>query len=1336
MVYLQEGKATCRIIDQHPNTTQKRFSFVINPTSTTVKQFLDQIVTQFTYEKFDLIFETKNTNLNDHLNAKLSEIGIEVKQHYNFLLKPLNNNTNDKKAVPKVKNIAPKMLKNETNEMSAKQQQQQQSIAVETEISSDDDLALGASASPTEDTSNSPPALPALFDTPITSSYGAIEDQTTVFRRCNDFQVKATFVGLVNQAMTCYLNSLLQALYMTPEFRNALYNWEFDGSGESKSIPFQLQKLFVNLQTSNKLAVETTDLTKSFGWDSTEAWQQHDIQELCRVMFDALEQKFKNTKQADLINCLYEGKMIDYVKCLECETEKSREDTFLDIPLPVRPFGSSVAYESVEEALKAFVQPETLDGNNQYFCEKCNKKCDAHKGLKFKKFPYILTLHLKRFDFDYQTLHRIKLNDKVTFPQQLNLNSFTTNINNMEQNSTSTAASATTKPNDIASIGSVESAVKCDDCSTTDSVLDEEGSQYNQNSNQYPSEGQEDDEGIDMSVNGDCKSLMSNSTSIDSTNNSGPFNYDLFAIMIHSGSASGGHYYAYIKDFETGCWYSFNDQTVSPITQDDISKSFGGSGAFKSYYSGFSSSTNAYMLMYRQQDPARNKLAIKQDNFPPHITKLVERIKNHEEDDRMKKERESEMLKLKIYFKNPLTKQKSDAKVFAISESTLKEVLEDAYSRLKIKSIAPIERCRLVAYDSPSDGIERSFEGMEKEQIGDIMYKLINRMELLLEVRDEGKEFEEYLQGGVTVKLYQIFLSTSKSDIDGPFEVRAYEHKTIEHFKTSIRKNLGLDDTSPMTLAVKHYGSNAKILQDDVTVKSEDIIGGSKVFMTVDKDLERFKSAVEDMNNVLTLYFTLPNNKKETLEKLSIPTYEEPEVEPISETVREKEDEDVVDSVAFNIINNNNSTSGECNSEDSSLSDSDRTLIDDSNFTATTNVVIPKPPRGGILRNSTFDKNGNDDESTEHFFKAILPNHFDRATSGSVDSGNENDEDTTDSSESQKILKVFADRRMNVNTLKMKLQRYIKIPMEYFKIFHVLTAQSESECTQLTSSLNSTFKDEECLAIELGRALRTGEFKVKLYYLNVAELTDIEKLPFVCDYILRESSEVGQTKREIIAHLRGLDEKYANLTYERANLRKKSWKSPGQIYLDDQKFGDDYIIKSTANPDIIIQELQPDQVNHLDFDGEPINEDSKSLFVRQFYPSKLELGKWVEIMIGKNSELKGIISKISGIEEDKIMYTKLSRSFVNTSIMHIDGLPWFDTSATMDDNHTLSATPDGSVYLYKDNTEPVKQLTTEERLEISKKENAVSSTTSTYSSPRRERGLKIYLDSPKKRDDS
>jgi len=46
----------------------------------------------------------------------------------------------------------------------------------------------------------------------------------------------------------------------------------------------------------------------------------------------------------------------------------------------------------------------------------------------------------------------------------------------------------------------------------------------------------------------------------------GPYMYELYAIMIHSGSASGGHYYAYIKDFKTDQWLCFNDQSVSVVS--------------------------------------------------------------------------------------------------------------------------------------------------------------------------------------------------------------------------------------------------------------------------------------------------------------------------------------------------------------------------------------------------------------------------------------------------------------------------------------------------------------------------------------------------------------------------------------------------------------------------------------------------------------------------------------------------------------------------------------------------------------------------------------------------
>lgn len=78
--------------------------------------------------------------------------------------------------------------------------------------------------------------------TPIYASFLLSTPYASTHLKCDGF------VGLVNQAMTCYLNSLLQSLYMTPEFRNAVYRWEFDNMMETRNISFQLQKLFLRLQ--------------------------------------------------------------------------------------------------------------------------------------------------------------------------------------------------------------------------------------------------------------------------------------------------------------------------------------------------------------------------------------------------------------------------------------------------------------------------------------------------------------------------------------------------------------------------------------------------------------------------------------------------------------------------------------------------------------------------------------------------------------------------------------------------------------------------------------------------------------------------------------------------------------------------------------------------------------------------------------------------------------------------------------------------------------------------------------------------------------------------------
>lgn len=43
------------------------------------------------------------------------------------------------------------------------------------------------------------------------------------------------------------------------------------------------------------------------------------------------------------------------------------------------------------------------------------------------------------------------------------------------------------------------------------------------------------------------------------------YTYQLFSVMIHSGSALGGHYYAYIWSFEKEKWFCFNDSSVTPV---------------------------------------------------------------------------------------------------------------------------------------------------------------------------------------------------------------------------------------------------------------------------------------------------------------------------------------------------------------------------------------------------------------------------------------------------------------------------------------------------------------------------------------------------------------------------------------------------------------------------------------------------------------------------------------------------------------------------------------------------------------------------------------------------
>ncbi|KAM9550156.1 ubiquitin carboxyl-terminal hydrolase 40 isoform 3-T4 [Guaruba guarouba] len=235
--------------------------------------------------------------------------------------------------------------------------------------------------------------------------------------------------GIKNQGGTCYLNSLLQTLLFTPEFREALFSLgpeelgTLDDSSKPDAkvriIPLQLQRLFAQLLLLDQQAASTTDLTESFGWSSHEEMRQHDVQELNRILFSALETSLVGTSGHDLINRLYHGIVVNQIVCKECKNISERQEDFLDLTVAVK------GVAGLEEALwNAYVEEEHFENENLYRCGACDKLVEASKSAKLRKLPPFLTISLLRFNFDFEKCERYKETSCYTFPSQINLRPF------------------------------------------------------------------------------------------------------------------------------------------------------------------------------------------------------------------------------------------------------------------------------------------------------------------------------------------------------------------------------------------------------------------------------------------------------------------------------------------------------------------------------------------------------------------------------------------------------------------------------------------------------------------------------------------------------------------------------------------------------------------------------------------------------------------------------------------------------------------------------------------------------------------------------------------------
>ena len=73
--------------------------------------------------------------------------------------------------------------------------------------------------------------------------------------------------------------------------------------------------------------------------------------------------------------------------------------------------------------------------------------------------------------------------------------------------------------------------------------------------------------------------------------------YELYNIVVHTGTPRGGHYYSNIKNFENNFWYKFEDSQIYEINETELAKTFSDGN---SDYSKNNINPTAYILMYRK----------------------------------------------------------------------------------------------------------------------------------------------------------------------------------------------------------------------------------------------------------------------------------------------------------------------------------------------------------------------------------------------------------------------------------------------------------------------------------------------------------------------------------------------------------------------------------------------------------------------------------------------------------------------------------------------------------------------------------------------------------------
>ena len=310
---------------------------------------------------------------------------------------------------------------------------------------------------------------------------------------------------------------------------------------QTKIVPmdnmlYQLKLLFGSLKESDRRFYNPRGFTESFKeYDGSglNVREQKDVDEFFNMFMDRLEKSLSGTNAIKVVKQVFGGVLSNELICKDCIHRRyiiyiyiysEGKEPCLSVSIPVK------NKRSIIESLQTFVEGEMLEGDNAYYCEACDKKINTEKRCSIKLLPNTLILGLRRFEFNYDTMTKFKVNDKCEFPMDLDMEPFTQE-----------ALARSDLQRDI------DSQKK-----SLDDLTDEENNLLK--TRRFPKQY---------------------------------YQYHLKGILVHMGTAEQGHYYSFIKDRERDeyQWIEFNDQIVRGFDPVDIpDECFGGEEELKYIY--------------------------------------------------------------------------------------------------------------------------------------------------------------------------------------------------------------------------------------------------------------------------------------------------------------------------------------------------------------------------------------------------------------------------------------------------------------------------------------------------------------------------------------------------------------------------------------------------------------------------------------------------------------------------------------------------------------------------------------------------------------------------------